>query len=455
MSKKLLICLITFLLALQCQPLIHASAVSFTPSFELNSQSGVLVSLDTGDTIYEKNPESPQSPAQLAQIMTAIICLETCPDIVGTTITANSLLFQEFASYPYPSDLRYADIQSGNILSVQDLLYAMMLTSSCEASVMLADYFGNGSIQHFVGLMNEKAKSIGATATNFCNPHGLYNEAQTTTARDMALITQYALQSVPHFEEIATAPSWTPTSITAAWAHSNIMTSETSNYYYNGAKGIKTGNLQQGGRTIATVASREGNNYLAILLNAPIYDAEGVSHYYHLDDATALFDWAFAHFAYTDILLKSEEIDELQVSNASDVDFVILKPREDFSMLWPDMVDKSSIQRIVTKLENVKAPVEQGEKLGEITLKLSGETLTTMDLVAAEPVERSFLKYNMSIMGDFFRSKWHKRAWMLAISLTLLYTAVCVYVFAMHRRKPKSVAGIRPKVAPGKRINRR
>ncbi|MGN0612873.1 MAG: D-alanyl-D-alanine carboxypeptidase family protein, partial [Porcipelethomonas sp.] len=234
---------------------MSVSAISFTPSFEVHSQSVCLMNLDTKSVIYEKNADEEQMPASLVDIMTAVIVLENCDDTDSVSIAANDALYDEFDSYDYPDDLRYAEIWDGDTLTVTDYLYALMLTSSCEAANILADYFGNSSIDAFVDKMNAKAAEIGCENTYFANPHGLYDPSQVTTARDMALITQYAL-TVPGFEEIATAteyelkPQNSDSKHESEWTitHSNIIMSDASDYYLYGVKGIKTGNLQLGGR---------------------------------------------------------------------------------------------------------------------------------------------------------------------------------------------------------------
>lgn len=267
-------------------------AVEFTPPFDVNAKSVYFINLDTKSVIYEKNADLEQMPASLVNIMTAVIVLENCKDPDNITITADKKLYEEFEEYEYQDDLRYGEIWDGDELTVTDYLYAMMLTSSCEASNILAYYFGNQNISAFVEMMNAKAKEIGAEHTVFANPHGLYDSKQVTTAKDMSLITQYAL-TVPGFEEIATAEEYEvhPKSYVTAhedpwtWTHSNIIMSAASDFYVYGVKGIKTGNLQLSGRNIVTMGTYDGIKYLLVLLNAPFYDENGNSKYYHIIDA--------------------------------------------------------------------------------------------------------------------------------------------------------------------------
>lgn len=421
-----------------------AGAVEFTPPFDVNAQSVYFINLDTDSVIYEKNSDSEQMPASLVNIMTAIVVLENCSNPDGVTITADKSLYNEFGSYEYPDDLRYGEIWDGDELTVTDYLYALMLTSSCEAANILAYHFGNENISAFVDMMNNKAKEIGVENTVFANPHGLYDPSQVTTAKDIALITKYALK-VPGFEEIATAQEYevTPKSFKTPheqwkWTHSNIMMSAASDFYVFGAEGIKTGNLKLGGRNIVTLGNYDGIKYLLVLLNAPFYDEDGDAKYYHIIDACNLLDWVFDNFEYKDLLAAGEEIAEVKVDNSDGNGYVLVKPKGAVSTLWYNEVDVTSIQKNIKLYENVKAPVKKGQKLGEIELKLSDEVIANVDLVAASDVERSFVKFNLSTAKNFFGSKWFVRAIVISIVLVLFYFSVCLWAFIYAKKNPKS-----------------
>lgn len=441
--KKQISVLFAVLLTLFAFPL-NANAINFIPSFEVNSQSAYLVNLDTKSVIYEKNADELQMPASLVNIMTAVIVLENCEDPDGVSIVANDALYDEFDYYDYPDDLRYAEIWNGDKLTVTEYLYALMLTSSCEAANILADYFGNNSIETFVEKMNAKAAELGATNTVFKNPHGLYDPDQVTTARDMAIITQYAL-TVPGFEEIATAEEYElkPQNVDSQhegeWmiSHSNIIMSAASDYYLYGVKGIKTGNLQLSGRNIITMGISDGNKYLLILLNAPFYDENGDSKYYHIHDAYNLMEWVFDNFNYQVLLSKDEEIAEIKVSDSDGNGYVLIKPEREVLSLWYNDVDTTAIQKNIILAEDVVAPVNKGQKLGEIELKMSDEIIDIVDLVAADNVERSFLKFNLSMTKDFFSSKWFAVAIIVSVMLSMIYLAICIWAYNDYKKRAK------------------
>lgn len=457
MKKILSVCMSLLILCCFCTNL-SGHALNFTPNFEIRSNAALLLNLDTDTVLYQKNADTQYMPGSLVQIMTAIIVLENCKDL-STNITANEALYSQFTATEYPDDIRYADIEEGDVLSVEELLYAMLLTSSCEASILLADHFGNGSVPNFVAMMNEKAKELGCTQTNFTNPTGIYNSAQKTTANDLAIITKYAL-SLGRFESIATAPSFSPYTPNLdrhdpswTWTHSNTMIEATSNYYVSGVKGLKTANMTAQGRSLICEASRDGNSFLVILLAAPFEDADGDLQFYHQADAASLLNWVFKHFSYQIILGENTELGQIKVKNGDGSDYVLVKPKNAFMTLWYDTADMSSIVQDVTLYENVSAPVEAGEKLGEVTLKFSGEVIATIDLVATSSVKLSTYKYYLGLIQHFPKTPWLTNAIIISILLCAIYIALCIYAHVYHKQrlKPVQPVHLKPKASAVKR----
>lgn len=433
-------CLIAGVLLLS-ESALCTNAYTFTPDITLHSAAAILYNQDTEQILYEKNADQQQAAGHLTQIMTAIVVMEACSDLDGTKITVNNELYAPLYAYEYADDLRYADIYNGDVLSVRELLYALMLTSSCESALVLADYFGDGEINTFVQEMNDKAAEIGCTATTFTNPTGLYDSGQLTTARDMLLITNYALQ-IDEFEEIATAVTFSPSISNATnhpdasawtWTQANAMTQETSNYYYKGSKGIKTGNLTKTGRSIITEATQEGNSYLVILLNAPFVDENDELTYYHIEDATNLLNWAFQSLSYVTLLEKDEEIAEVPVMNSDGNTYVLVHPKENCVLLWCSDVDTTAVQKTIQLEKNVQAPVKAGEQLGTMELKFSGEVIATVPLVAVSNIDRSFSKFNAYALQNFPHSPWFRYGLIGGSVLTVLYIALCIY--ASYRAK--------------------
>lgn len=412
---------------------IRVNAVTFTPGDTIHSEAAYLINLDTDSVIYEKNSEKQEYPASLTKIMTAILVIENVPDLKNTMIDAPGYIFDEL----YMTGASTADFRPYETASAQDLMYGMLLQSACEAASILGDYVGGNSISNFVDMMNAKAKEIGAVNTNFVNAHGLFDPNQYTTAKDMALITKYAMK-LPKFNEIVSTYSYqiAPSNKHAearTITHTNLMMSKTSEYYYVNVRGIKTGTLDESGRCLITSASKDGYNYLLVVMNAPLNDEDGNKVFYNFTDTKALYEWAFTNFSYTSLLSKTEAIGEVSVNFSDDKDYVLVNPSEDFSALWPSTVDPSTIQRVIDLKEEVDAPIEKGQKLGTMELKAGGETLTKVDLIAADSVKRSDLKYNLYLAKKFTSSFWFK----LAVGAIIAFIIFYIFVFIMINRKKK------------------
>lgn len=430
----------------------ETKAFNFPLTSQIKSESAMVINLDSNLTIHEKNADVQQSPGALVNIMTAVICLENSKNL-NEEITIDSSVYSGLSESEYYMDLCYADIYDGDVLTVEDLLSAMMLTSSIEATQTLAYHFSDGNITEFVNMMNEKAQEIGCTNTNFTNPNGLYDAKQYTTARDMALLTEYALK-VPHFEEIATQTEHTPSHPNSErhkieegedpwiWTHSNLMTDTESDYYYVGAKGIKTANISSAGRNLITLGSKSGNNYLVVLMKAPFADAYGERQFYHLDDAEIILDWIFNHFSYQVLLSDSIEIDEIEVELGENTDYVLVKPEKEFTYLWYDGIDLALIKTETHCPDSIKAPVSKGQNLGTVDLKYSGETLGTVNLVAVSDVKRSKSKYNLYAASAFLKSPWFKNAIIISSVLCLMYMLICIYAFICYKNRQKPVKPI-------------
>lgn len=462
--NKILSALASIVLVLPFINTINTNALNFPLKTQLQSESAIVINLDSDMIIHEKNADVQQMPGPLVNIMTAVICLEQCENIDAEVVIDESV-YSHLQSIEYYEDLRYADIYNGDVLTISDLLYSMMLTSSVEAAETIANYVSNGNINAFVDMMNQKASEIGLTATHFTNPTGMYDVNQYTTARDMAVLTQYALE-VPLFETIATTFEYTPSIQNPqnhsnpeewVWRNSNLMMDSQSDYFYNGAKGIKTGNLSAAGRNIITMASKEGNNYLVVLLKAPIRDAEGESKFYHLDDAISVLDWAFNHFSYQVILSETVEVDEVKVTLAEGNDYVLARPKEEFSMLWYDEIDTSLIKRDGDNIKfdktSFQAPINKGDRLGEVKLTYSGEELGTVELVAVSNVNRSLSKYNLYAVKKFSDSKWFNKAILISSILCGIYILICIFSFIRYKNDSKPIKSMYaiPKVKRNKK----
>ena len=421
---------------------VETSAVTFTPNFTVSSEAAVLINLDKDIVVYEKNPTKKMYPASLTKIMTAIVVLDHVQDLDNTTYEAPLAVFDDL----YGKGASAVGYTRGEVITATDLMYSMLMASACESAGILAYHVGGQSIANFIDMMNQKAAEIGCTGTNFVNPHGLYDDNQYTNAHDMALIAKYAVDNYPKFVEIATTTEYSLGATNynrEGWAtihHTNAMT-QNGAFYYEPARGLKTGTLDESGRNLASMASRDGNNYLLVTMGAPINNPDGTKANDQYTDQENIYEWAFNTFSYEKILSSTEEITEIPVKLGDNAEHVLLVPAEDFYTLWPNTLDSSALKREINTDgyldadKSVVAPVDKGTVLGTYTLSLSGQELCTVKLVAKDDVALSQLEYNIMKAKAFVGSFWFKAAVAAAAVLIVLYAAV--YILATRKRKRK------------------
>ncbi|HIT19256.1 MAG TPA: D-alanyl-D-alanine carboxypeptidase [Candidatus Fimivivens faecavium] len=415
-----------------------AEAAAYSPSFEVDAESVYLYNLDSDMMIYEKNADKRMQPAELAQIMTVILTLENVPDLDSATVTMKGYIQDEMYRQNISlGGIRLAGLLKDETLSVRKLLYAVMLPSANEAATMLADYVGDGSVPYFVELMNQKAAEIGAVNTHFTSPHGLPDPASYTTAYDMYLITRYAME-LEGFSALIEPQSYDggPTNLhdSLIWSSSNKLIRTQSVYYNQSAFGVKSGYNAAEGACIAAAAKKDGYTYLLVIFGARGLDGTGqdLGSDAVFPVANSLFDWAFDTFRVKTLVEKGKSFGEVPLKLAWGKDFVRLMGAESFTALIPDEIEPSSITFDLVLPGSVKAPVEQGQLIGEVKLVLAGEVIGRVGLVSAETVEVSRMLLLVDKLVGMTRSYWFK---FIVVFLTVLIILYIILMIARNRNR--------------------
>ena len=450
--RRFIATVLSFCIVILCIPNLAADA-AYAPDFTVSSESALLVSMDSGKIIYEKNADKQLYPASLTKIMTCLLVLEAIPEteLESTVITGKQYIFDEL----YLKGASHANIMANEQVRAIDLLYATMLRSACEAANMLADYVGNGgddsiadvdNIPRFVDMMNVKAKEIGATNTVFKNAHGLHEDGQVTTVHDLYKITKYAIDKYPLFLKIATTvqytmPATNKHSQTRTISHTNPMLFKSNSNYYAYAKGFKTGTTTESGRNLISMAEYNNYNYLLITMKAPYkYDTgEIISDNLACLDHKNIYKWVFNTFEQKTILTTSTAAGQAPIQLGKDKDTLLLVPKEDIVTLLPKHVDISSVQKVSHINENIFAPVKKGKVLGTLDLKMADEIIATVDLVASESVERSSILYLLYSVKSFFTSSYFKWAIVIIVIFLLAYITLII-LYNKKKKKRKRVA---------------
>ncbi len=432
---------------------------AYTPDFEVNSQTALLIDMDTEKVIYAKNPDVRSYPASLAKIMTCLLTLENVPDqeLATRKMTAAVGVYNDL----YLQGASDAGVVVGEEVTVIDLLHGLMLKSGCETALILADNIGQGEdyrerVDNFVQMMNDKAKEIGCSEnTHFANPHGLHDDTQTTTANDLWKILKYTIEKYDRFLEISTKKSYTMSATNKheserIISHTNSMMFESwagvTKYYSPYVKGIKTGTTDESGKNLVSMGTDKGMTYLLITMKAAVIDEKGerITDNLSFLDHKNIYNWVFQNFELKTVLKKESIAAQIKVTLAQDKDTLLLNPGEDVISLLPQNVDISSVQKIPHIAESIEAPVEKGQQIGTMDLKLNDEIIATVPLIAAETIERSSFLYAMEQVKGFLGSGWFKGALIVIAVFLVVYISLIVYYNKNKKRRNRRVQPRRP-----------
>ena len=244
-------------------------------SVSVSAGQAILVDGDTGKVLYEKCADERAYPASTTKIMTALITLETLEKY-------ESPMEQKITVPPEAEGVEGSSLylKAGEKISIEDLLYGLMLVSGNDAAVALAEIIG-GSQQTFVEMMNHRAEELHCSNTHFANPNGLFDENHYTTVRDMAIIAAEAMRN-PTFRKIVGTADWKASREDSAYLtfHNKNKTLQ----QYDGGNGVKIGYTKSSGRTLVASAEREGKTLICVVMSAPDW----------FNDAYRLMDYGFA-----------------------------------------------------------------------------------------------------------------------------------------------------------------
>ena len=406
-----------------CVSVLSAGAVNYGCDISTVSDAIYLENLNNGAVVYEKNADQRQYPASTTKIMTFIITAENVSnwDETLVTITQNAL-----EGLDPDSTVMGLSEHIGEQVSVRDLLYGLMLPSGNDAALALAEHVG-GSIAAFAEKMNAKAAELGCTGTHFANPHGLFDADHYSTARDMALIAKHAM-TIPGFMEICNTVYYTPDGFDTLH-NTNYMLDEEEEggvYYYPYTQGIKTGYLEEAGKCLVTSADKDGARYLCVCLGAAFTFEENVN--YAMKDSANLYDWAFENLGEQTLFSPTDSLASADVKYVRGGKKLSAVPEKAITAYLPNDYDKSLLNTEVTCVNQVEAPVKKGDVLGTLSVKYDDLDLGTVNLLAAEDVERTVSPFEAFITDNI----------VLVIAAAVVLLAVIVILVLMIRKRGKA-----------------
>lgn len=344
--------------------IVAFTLIGFPQTLPITAKSAILADAETGEILWSLNPDLKCYPASLTKIMTAVLILER-GNLEDWVVVPKDAAFTGESSMA---------LKEGERVQMKDLLNAILVRSANDACVAAAIHIA-GSVEKFVTWMNEKAKELGMTNTNFVNPHGLHDPQHYTTARDLLTLTRYALQN-PTFRNIV--------------AKRDILIAPTNKsalrHYYNrnkllelypGCDGVKTGYTVPAGKCLVASATRSGWQLIAIVLGSKD----------HFSDCATLLDYGFNNFVRLTLAEKGEQIALFHFPDGNP-EWLRAVAAESVKVIVP----KAKINRIRSQVvqKTSKPPVSENETVGEIVWDVPGGSSHRTKLVASHNLDWSW-----------------------------------------------------------------
>ena len=344
---------------------------------DISARSAIVMDADSGRVLYEKNPDARSLIASTTKIMTALVVCEQCNVLDRVEIMPEAVGIEGSSMY----------LQPGEVLTVQELLYGLMLHSGNDAAVALAIYCG-GTVEGFVARMNDRARSMGLENTHFENPNGLDGAHHYSTARDLATLTVEAMKN-PVFAKTVSTKS-VKVGQRYLTNHNKLL------WRLDGAEGVKTGYTKAAGRILVSSASRDGKRIVAVTIQAPD----------DWNDHARLLEQGFSRYETVMLVRKGEVLASVPVLSGNR-ERAELMAGEDF--VYP-VREGERLSLEVPGPGFVFAPVAQGDSPGVVHILLDGVPVGKVPVYWAQTVEQSQEPGRRKSFFERFGGKYERTA---------------------------------------------
>ena len=341
----------------------------------VSARSATLFIPENGEFIYSKNSEQRLPMASTTKIMTALIALEMC-DMNETIEIGESASGIEGSS---------AYLKVGDTLTMEELIYALLLQSANDAAVAIAEYIG-GNIAGFADIMNERASQMGLNNTNFTNPHGLDDDEHYTTARDLAIIAGVALSNDDFVKIVSTKKRTFSTEdrVRTYVNHNKLLSS------YEGCIGVKTGYTKRCGRCLVSAAVRDDLLLVSVTLDAPN----------DWSDHKKMLDFGFDSYEKITFADKMAEVYKIGVLGSDESEMIVLNTESASAIVKKGSYITESHPKL---MRFATAPIKRGDIMGEIIYTIEGKEAARVDLVATKDINVKKEKGLFSKILSFFK----------------------------------------------------
>lgn len=333
------------------------AAILFIPmnAEALSAEKAIVMDAQTGHVLFDKHADDRSLIASTTKIMTALIVCEQCNVLDRMRIPREAVGIEGSSIY----------LKEGEVMTLQELLYGLMLHSGNDAAVALAIYCG-GTVEGFSQLMNDKAHLLGMKNTHFENPNGLDSPGHYSTARDMAILTAYAMQN-PVFRQTVSTKNVNITNRSLK-NHNKLL------WRVEGADGVKTGYTKAAGRILVSSAARQDRHLVAVTINAPD----------DWNDHEKLLNDGFSEYSTQQLITRGDCLGYVDVTGG-EAAAVPLLAAEDFSYALAQWEEP---RILLQEMGMVYAPVVRGQAAGTAYIYVDDALMGKMKLVYGETVEQ-------------------------------------------------------------------
>ncbi len=404
MKKAIPLFLCTLLLILGLIP-VHADnsdVVSLVPPPDTSRASAVYVyHLNSGTVMLDKNADTVRFPASTAKIASGILACKLAADRPDMQITITKEMLKNV-------DGRVLGLMEGEIVTVTDMLYAGFCSGYNDAVCVLA-YALCGSMEEFVQQMNALAAELGAVQTVYTNPTGLHDDAMVTTAADTAKIALAAGKNAL-FMQVCSAVKYrmpatnlTKNERTLHNRNSLVSTYYGIGYFNSACKGMNAGSTDQGGWCTVTLAEREGDQYLCVVMGAD----EDENYIYSYKYANDLVNWACKSFATRQVLEAGQATVKIPVENTGLFGLELdVCAKEALTVYLPrDAAQEDLEVKCHLGQTTLEAPVSAGQVVGVITVYYKDTPLGSVDGIIMEDHARNPIMHGISLLSDYVTSR--------------------------------------------------
>ncbi len=344
------------LFATTAAALLAAVVLLPLPVQAVSAQKAYVLDAVSGRVLYEKQPDARSLIASTTKIMTALIVCEQCNVLDRMRIPKEAVGIEGSSMY----------LREGEVLTLQELLYGLMLSSGNDAAVALAIYCG-GTVEGFAELMNDKARVLGLTGTHFENPNGLDSPGHYSTARDLAVLAAYAMEN-PIFYKTVSAKN-VKVGQRYLTNHNKLL------WRVEGADGVKTGFTKAAGRILVSSATRGGRRLIAVTINAPD----------DWNDHTAFLEEGFSRYAQKRIVSAGQTVGTLAVAGGKNGRVAVLAAENFDYALAPE----EQPQLALPGPGFIYAPAVEGAEAGYVYVLIQGKAVGKVPVVYGATIEQT------------------------------------------------------------------